>query len=84
MHYIHLFHPYNILKHNYFFYKQFVLPIILSLDKLDLTKAYNINNHINIPKKTISLLIPSFNSVHFYQQSISKDSKKRNSILKRV
>lgn len=50
MHYIHLFHPYNILKHNYFFYKQFVLPIILSLDKLDLTKAYNINNRISIPK----------------------------------
>lgn len=56
------------------------LQYFKTYDKPDLTKTYNINNHINVIKLFLNHS-PSFDSVplqkkifvHFYQQSISKD-----------
>lgn len=56
------------------------LQYFKTYDKPDLTKTYNINNHINVIKLFLNHS-PPFDSVplqkkifvHFYQQSISKD-----------
>lgn len=56
------------------------LQYFKTYDKPDLTKTYNINNHINVIKLFLNHS-PSFDSVplqikifvHFYQESISKD-----------
>lgn len=63
------------------------LQYFKTYDKPDLTKTYNINNHINVIKLFLNHS-PSFDSVplqikifvHFYQQSISKDNSPKKKI----